>query len=183
MTTVNAKIDNLKALFADAATNEAKAKDAAKAKRESATNVEEQNEFLKLEKRAATHERFNAALSEMSEKALALIAKYKIDAKSLSEQSRELKKRSIAILEAIAHDKRCDDRALDALLHRLAAKRDATLTIDSIRREMQHTTETQASYFKTCASFFKFAQYSKADKSVTFDYENVVLKALLALYA
>jgi len=182
MTTVN-KIETLKALFASAAQNEAQAKEVAKSKRESATNVEEQNEFLKLEKRAATHEKYNAALSDMSEKALALLSKYKVDAQALSEQSRELKKRSIAMLEAIAHSKRVDDTALDALLHRLAAKRDASMTLDAIRREMTHKTETQASYFKTCASFFKFAQYSKSDKTVNFDYESAFLKALIALYA
>lgn len=177
------KIEILKNAFVTFAQNEEVAKNEALMKKEQAQNDEEKREFKKLEQRAATHEKYNVLLSDMSEKALQLAVKLKIDAQALAAQSRELKKRSIAILEAIANSQRVTDKALDAVLQRLAAKSDKTLTIAQIQREMQHSTATQASYFKTCAAFYNFAQYSKADKSVTFDYDAIVLKSLLALYA
>lgn len=177
------KFEEVKSLFAAAAVNEANAKLEALEKANNAENEEEKKEFLKTAKTSQTHERYNEALSSMSDKALALVARYKIDAQALANQSRELKKRSIAILEAIAHSKRCDDRALDAVLQRIAAKHDEKLTIAQIQREMNHSTNTQASYFKTCAVFYKFADYHKADQVVVFDYDNAIIKALLNIYA
>lgn len=177
------KFEEVKATFAAAAVNEANAKIEALEKANSAENEEAKKEFLKTAKTSQTHERFNEALSSMSDKALALVARYKIDAQALANQSRELKKRSIAILEAIAHSKHCDDRALDAVLQRLAAKRDEKLTVAQLQREMNHSTDTQASYFKTCAVFYKFADYHKADKVVVFNYDNAIIKALLNIYS
>lgn len=175
-------VELFKNTFAAAAENERAAKEQAIEKIAAAQSDEEKSEFSKVAKRSATHERFNEALANMSEKALAALSKYKVDASALAQQSRELKKRSIAILEALAHSQRVDDKALDAVLQRLAAKDDHTLTIAQIQREMMHETDTQASYFKNCALFYKFAQYSKADKSLSFDYSAAVLRDLIALY-
>lgn len=168
--------------FEVAAANERAAKEQALEKISAAQSEEEKSEFVKVAKRSATHERFNEALASMSDKALQALAKYKVDASTLAQQSRELKKRSIAILEALAHSQRVDDKALDAVLQRLAAKDDAQLSIAQVQREMMHETDTQASYFKNCALFYKFAQYSKADKSLSFDYSAAVLRDLIALY-
>lgn len=183
MNTVTDKAVAAKSVFADAAVNMQNIKNVNAEKLTSAQNDDEKREFEQARKRAETHEKFNAALSDMSEKALASLSRYNVDAQVLSEQSRELKKRSIAILEAVANNKRVDDTALDAMLQRLAAKKDATMTLAQIQREMNHKTTTQAQYFKTCAQFFNFAQYSKSDKALTFNYDSKVLKDLLKQYA
>lgn len=175
-------IEALKSVFVNAAAQHEVVKTEALTKLETTEVVEERTALLKTAKRAQTHETYNAALAEMSDKALALLHAHKLDAQALAAQSRECKKRSIAMLEAVAHSTRVRDKALDALLQRLAAKSDASLTISQIQREMQHETATQASYFKTFAAFFKFAQYSASDKKVTFDYSNAFLKALIEVY-
>lgn len=182
MTTLNAKAEAAKNVFAVAAQAMTSVKTVNAEKIETATDDDAKAEFVRAYKHADTHERFNNALSSMSDKAMNCISKYAVDAEKLAEQSRELKKRSIAILEALANNKRVDDRALDAVLQRLAAKHDASLNLVQIQREMQHETTTQAQYFKKCAEFFNFAQYSKSDKTMSFNYESKVLKDLLKLY-
>lgn len=177
------KIETIKSVFAEAVENETAIRNELEERLNAAQNDEEREEIKRAFMRANTHTRYNEFLRDMSEKALSTMMKLKVDAKALTEQSRELKKRSIKILEALAHNQRVDDRALDSVLQRLAAKRDSSLTIAQIQREMQHETATQAQYFKTCALFFNFATYSKADKSVTFNYDNNVLKALMNIYA
>lgn len=177
------KIELFKAALIEAAQNESVVKEQAKAMLESAENDADKIENKKVMQRAATHERYNEALAGMSEKALQQAVKYKVDAQAIANQSRELKKRSIAILEALATESRCNDRALDAILQRLAAKRDDKLTVSQIQREMQHKTNTQAGYFKTCAVFYNIASYSKADQTVVFNYDSAMMKALLAIYA
>lgn len=149
-----------------------------------AANADEKEQFEKARKRAETHEVYNTKLAEMSVEALNYLARKMsfVDAAKLAEQSRELKKRSIKIIEALAHNKSVDDRALDAVLQRLAAKSDITLTLLQIQKEMQHETTTQAQYFKTCAEFFNFANYSKADKTLTFKYDAHVLSELMKIY-
>lgn len=176
------KIELFKQALIEAAQNEAVVKAQAQAMLESAENDADKLENKKLFQRAATHERYNEALAGMSEKALQQAVKYKVDAQAIANQSRELKKRSIAILEALATESRCKDKALDAIMQRLAAKRDDKLTVSQIQREMQHDTDTQAGYFKTCGVFYKFAEYSKHDKTVIFNYDSAILKALLNIY-
>lgn len=182
MTTIN-KIEVVKNAFAAAAENEQAVKLQAEASMSAAQNEDEKREHEKLYKRAATHERYNSALSNMTEKALQTMLKLKVDQTALVAQSRELKKRSIAILEALAHNQRVDDRALDSVLQRLASKRDSKLTLTQVQREMQHETTTQAAYFKTCAMFYNFATYNKTDKEIVFNYDAQVLKQLLTIYA
>lgn len=182
MTTIN-KIEVVKNAFVVAAENEQAVKLQAEEKMTQAQNEDEKREHEKLYMRARTHERYNSALSNMSDKALQALIKLKVSESELAAQSRELKKRSIAILEAVAHAQRVDDRALDAVLQRLAAKRESKLSIAQIQREMQHQTATQASYFKTCALFYNFATYNKTDKEVVFNYDSQVLKQLLSIYA
>lgn len=149
-----------------------------------AQSQDEKEEFEKNRKRAETHELYNSKLAEMSVQALNYMStKLKfVDADVLATQSRELKKRSIKIIEALAHSKRVDDKALDAVMQRLAEKNDITLTLQQIQKEMLHETTTQAQYFKTCAEFFNFASYSKSDKTLTFKYDAHVLAELMKLY-
>lgn len=149
-----------------------------------AQSADEKDEFEKNRKRAETHELYNNKLAEMSVQALNYMStKLKfVDAEELATKSRELKKRAIKIIEALAHSKRVDDKALDAVMQRLAEKNDITLTLQQIQKEMLHETTTQAQYFKSCAEFFNFASYSKSDKTLTFKYDAHVLAELMKLY-
>lgn len=176
-------IEALKTVFVTAANAQQVVKDEALQKLETVEAQEERTALEKTAQRAQTHETYNAALADMSDKALALLHAHKLDATALAAQSRECKKRTEKMLEAVAHSTRVKDIALDALLQRLAVKRDASLTLAQIQREMQHKTETQASYFKTFAKFFNLAQYNASEKKVTFDYSNFFLKSLLDTYS
>lgn len=176
------KVESFKSLFSEAARTQEAIKNEAAAKIEVAENDDAKLAHKKSMQRAATHELYNDKLSGMSEKALAVLAKYKVDPKALSEQSRELKKRSIKILEALASSQKVDDRALDAVLQFIESKKSDVLTLEVIRRQMDHETTTQAQYFKTCAIFFGFATYSKSEKELTLRKDNKVLADLLKIY-
>jgi SpoVK/Ycf46/Vps4 family AAA+-type ATPase len=177
------KIEAVKNVFTIAATNEETVKNAALERVTLSQNEEEKSENVKQFKLAQTHERYNALMSDMSDKALKVFIDNKFDAQALVKQSRELKKRSIAMLEAVAHEVKAKDKALDAIMQRIAAKRDAKLSIATIQREMQHATDTQASYFKTCALFYNFAQYDKDAKELTFNYEHTMFSKLIEVYS
>lgn len=182
---LNQKAVAAQTTFIEAAKMQSEVKEAQAAKILEATNSDEKQEFEKARKRAETHETYNSKLSEMSAQALNYLAtKLKfVDVHALATvHSRELKKRSIKIIEALAHNKRVDDKALDAVLQRLAYKKDLTLSLAQIQKEMLHETTTQAQYFKTCAEFFQFASYSKASKELTFKYDAFVLVELMKLY-
>lgn len=182
--TLNQKATIAHSAFVAAAKMQSDVKEVQAAKVLEATSQDEKAEFEKARKRAETHETYNTKLAEMSVEALNYLARKmsSVSAEKLAEQSRELKKRSIKIIEALAHNKTVDDRALDAVLQRLAAKNDITLSLTQIQKEMQHETTTQAQYFKTCAEFFSFANYSKADKTLTFKYDAHVLAELMKIY-
>lgn len=180
---INVKAQAHKEVFATAAVNFAATKAQALSAAEQAQSDDEKSSFIATAKTAQTHERYSAALSDMSEAALKLITRYSVDAEALSKQARELKKRSIAILEAIASKQKVNDRALDAVLQFIVAKDVAAMTLDQVQHQMQHQTTTQAQYFKTCAVFFNFATYSKSEKTITLNKEARILKDLLALYA
>lgn len=182
-TSANAKALASKEVFASAVQTYAQTKEQALANVEKAESSEEKSAFAATAKTASTHERYTEALSNMSEKALASLSKYKIDAEKLATQSRELKKRSIAIIEALVSKQKVNDRALDAVLQYIVAKDAVSMTLEQVRAQMQHETTTQAQYFKTCAIFFNFAQYSKSEKTINFDKNAIVLRELIAIYS
>lgn len=181
--TLNAKAQASKDVFSNVAVQYAQTKEQAANSAANAQNEEERKTFADAAKTAQTHEKYSEALSNMTEKALASLAKYKIDAQSLATQSRELKKRSIAILEALAHKKTVNDRALDAVLQYIVKHDAASMTLEQVRHQMQHETTTQAQYFKSCALFFNFATYSKSEKTINFNKDASVLKDLISLYS
>lgn len=182
MTTLNAKAEAAKNVFATAAVNYSTAKTEALSKVDSSESQDEKALFAKTAKTAQTHERYSEALATMSDKALSILSKYKVDAEALSTQSRELKKRSIAILEALATKQHVNDVALDAVLQFIVAKDASAMTLEQVRHQMQHKTTTQAQYFKTCAMFFNFATYSKSEKTINLNKDAAVLRDLLAIY-
>jgi hypothetical protein len=182
MTTLNAKAQANKDVFVEAAVKYAQTKEQAQQNAERAENETERATFAETAKTASTHERYSNALASMSEKALAVLNKYKVDAAELATQSRELKKRSIKILEALANNKRVDDRALDAVLQYIVAKDAVSMTLDQVQHQMNHETLTQAQYFKTCAVFFNFATYSKSEKLIVLNKDAAVLRDLIKLY-
>lgn len=182
MSTINTKAVANKEAFLNVAQEFTATKVQALSQVEQAQNDEERAAFAATAKTASTHERYTEALSNMSEKALASLNKYKIDASELAKQSRELKKRSIAILEALANKQRVNDRALDAVLQYIVAKDAASMSLMQVQNQMQHETTTQAQYFKTCAMFFNFATYSKSEKTINFNKDAIVLRELIAIY-
>lgn len=183
MTTLNAKAEAAKNVFATAAVNYSTAKTEALSKVDSSESQDEKALFAKTAKTAQTHERYSEALATMSDKALSIMSKYKISAEDLSKQARELKKRSIAILEALANKQHVNDTALDAVLQFIVAKDASAMTLEQVRHQMQHKTTTQAQYFKTCAIFFNFATYSKSEKTINLNKEAPVLRDLLTIYS
>lgn len=130
-----------------------------------------------------THEKYCAIIAKQSDEVIALLNAQKVNAQALALSSRELKKRACFMLQALVSKRAVDDRAFDSLMLRLASKRDSSLTIDQIQREMQHKTATQASYFKTFAEFFNFATYNKSEKKVTFNYDAYFLNELVSVYS
>jgi hypothetical protein len=181
------KLEAFKATFDTAAAHERNIKEQAQAvlsqQDEAEVTPELRAQAKKNMQRAATHERFNEALRDMSEAGHKALAKYKVDAEALAKQSRELKKRSIAILEALGSQAHVNDRALDAVLQFIVEKNPAVVTLEQVRKQMQHETTTQAQYFKTCAIFFKFGDYSKSEKQLILKSDAPVLRDLLKLYA
>jgi hypothetical protein len=181
--TLSAKALSFKEVFDTAATSYAATKNEALQRVEVAETEEDKMLNAATAKRADTHERYTNALSSMSDKALSILSKYKVDAEALASQSRELKKRSVAILEALANNQKVNDRALDAVLQYIVSKNAASMTLLQVQHEMQHETTTQAQYFKTCAIFFKFATYSKSEKKIDLNSDAAVLRDLLKIYA
>jgi len=130
-----------------------------------------------------THEKYCMIIAKQSDEIIAILNAQKVDAQALALSSRELKKRAVFMLQALVSQRKVDDRAFDSVLLRLAAKREASLTVDQIQREMQHKTATQANYFKTFCEFFNFATYSKSEKRVTFNYDAYFLSELVKVYS
>lgn len=179
------KIEAVKSVFATAAQAQNEIKVQAEAQMLQAKETDNHDVALAFKaqfQRAATHEKYNALLADMSDKAVQAMNKYKLSAEDLSKQSREAKKRTIAILEAVANNTFAKDKAFDAIMQVIVAKNPQKMTIDKIQHEMQHKTDTQASYFKRFAEFCKFAQYSVSTKELTFNYEAQIMKDLLSIY-
>lgn len=134
-----------------------------------------------------THATWNKRLAGMSTQASNLVFKYKIDAKVIESQSRELKKRTIGLLEAIANnDPSYLDNGLNAFGHYLKAKGLDNVTTADFQREAQHATGTQSTYCKNAFLFLGMIQ--KAPKVATgkwifdFDADSELLTAYVALF-
>ncbi len=123
-----------------------------------------------------------AKCAKMSDSAINVLIEQKIDAQAMTEQSREFMKRAVFMFEALALKSAVSERAFDAVLQRLASKRDAALSKAQLQREMQHKTTTQASYFCTFCEFFKFASYNKTSEKLEFNYDAYYLNALMQIY-
>lgn len=179
------KIEAVKSVFAQSAQAQAEIKTQAESAMLQALETDNNAEALSFKaqmQRAATHEKFDTQLSSMSDKAVSAMNKYKLSAEELSKQSREAKKRTIALLEAIATNSFAKDKAFDAIMNVIAEKNPEKMTISKIQHEMQHETDTQATYFKRFALFCKFAQYSASTKEVVFNYDSQIMKDLMSIY-
>lgn len=155
--------------------------------------LENKEIVTKKEKKAVstqeTHAKWNQRVAEMSPEASNLVYKFKIDPTAFEAQSRECKKRSIGIMEAISKGSTSAiDNSLDAFLHFVAAKLESgkQITTRDFVREAGHSTSTQAGYAKNC---FKFLGVIKdAPKIETgiflfdFDPESAVFIELMKLY-
>jgi hypothetical protein len=131
----------------------------------------------------ATHSKYCAVIAAQSDAVFQLMLDQKVSLDALATSSRELKKRAVLMLQALASKRAVDDRAFDSVLLRLASKRESKLTVSQMQHEMQHKTDTQASYFKTFCEFFNFATYNKSEKVVTFNYDAYYLSELIKVYS
>lgn len=175
-------VKSVRAVFVAAAEKFAAMSEEAKVKFEAAATAEEKKAHKDTMQENATHAKYCDILAKQSDEVIALLIAQQVDAEALANASRELKKRAVFMLQALVSKRKVDDRAFDSVLLRLAAKRDAKLSIAQIQREMQHSTATQANYFKTFCEFFKFATYSKSEKEVTFNYDSFFLAELVKVY-
>ncbi|MFP3343899.1 hypothetical protein R0J87_15475 [Halomonas sp. SIMBA_159] len=99
-----------------------------------------------------THAKYNASLLELDTKTMQYTLKRSIDLASAVNQSREYKKRLKSMLTACAHrDASKLDKALLALQQALKAKEYSELSVEQIQKIMEHSTATQANYFKKFA--------------------------------
>lgn len=176
-------VKSVRELFVAAAEKFAAVSAEAKSKLEVATSAEEQKAHKDTMQENATHAKYCDSIAKQSDEVLALLIAQKVDCEALANASRELKKRAVFMLQALVSARPVDDRAFDSVLLRIASKRDGKLSIAQIQREMQHSTATQANYFKTFCEFFKFATYSKSEKEVTFNYDAFFLSELVKVYA
>ncbi|SUE95765.1 Uncharacterised protein [Ectopseudomonas mendocina] len=176
-------VKSARAVFANAAEKFAAMSAEAKVKLDAATTPEEQKAHKDTMQENATHAKYCESIAKQSDEVIALLIAQQVDCEALANGSRELKKRAVFMLQALVSGRKVDDRAFDSVLLRLAAKRDSKLSIQQIQREMQHSTATQANYFKTFCEFFKFATYSKSEKEVSFQYDSFFLAELVKVYS
>lgn len=99
-----------------------------------------------------THAKYNASLLELDSKTMQYTIKREIDLSDAVNKSREYKKRLRMFLTACAHrDASKLDKALAALQAHCKQANPQALTVEQVQRIMQHSTATQASYFKNFA--------------------------------
>lgn len=140
-------------------------------------------DIKRAQQRSATHARYDAKLSELSDDALAVCYTFKLDAVSIVSQSRELKKRLMSALNAIAlNDKNKLDKALLNALSVCVVNDAESITVSALQSAMSHETNTQANYFKRFCEFLDIASYEKSAQRLTFKADSAFYKRLIALF-
>jgi hypothetical protein len=177
MTKVKASVKNF--LTISAQSSEQRAQAAAELE---AQHAQHQDDDVKREaQRVATHARYDAKLSVMSEKAATFaVDVLNCDANKIVNASRELKKRLIAICESAANNAAIKDKALAAFIAQLKSSKKSAYTLSEIQSIMSHATTTQASYMKTAFLMFNACEYSSTEKKVTIKRDSNLIKALIA---
>lgn len=130
-----------------------------------------------------THAKYNASLLELDAKTMQYTVKKNINLSDAVNQSREYKKRLKAFLTACAHrDASKLDKALAALQQALKAQQRDAITVEEVQRIMQHSTATQANYFKKFAHELGVVTASRSNQlPMTINKENEVYKDFIAL--
>jgi hypothetical protein len=137
----------------------------------------------RAQQRSATHAKYDSKLSELSSDALAVCYTFKLNAESIVNQSRELKKRLMSALNAIAAtDKNKLDKALLNALTVIVVNNAESISIDALQRAMSHETNTQANYFKRFCLFLDVADYEKSTQTMTFKTDSALYKRMIALF-
>lgn len=181
---MSTKIEAAKNVFVEAANKfAAVALEAENKLKSDELSAEEQKALKDTRDENNTHAKYCAIIAKQSDEVFKVLLSQKVNLQALALSSRELKKRAVFMLQALVSKRAVDDRAFDSVMLRLASKREASLTIEQLQREMQHKTATQASYFKTFAEFFNFATYNKSEKKVTFNYDAYFLSELVNVYS
>lgn len=130
-----------------------------------------------------THAKYNASLLELDAKTMQYTVKKNINLSDAVNQSREYKKRLKAFLTACAHrDASKLDKALAALQQALKAQQRDAITVEEVQRIMQHSTATQANYFKKFAHELGVVTASRSNQvPMIINSDNEVYKDFIAL--
>lgn len=147
-----------------------------------ATHAKTNDEDIKREaQRTATHARYDAKLSMMSESAATFaVETLNVDANKIVNASRELKKRMIAMCESAATGAPLRDKALYAFVQTLKSGKKSVFSISDVQSIMNHATPTQASYMKTAFLTFNACEYNAHEKKITVKRDSDLIKALIA---
>ncbi|MGY2462265.1 hypothetical protein [Vreelandella sulfidaeris] len=130
-----------------------------------------------------THAKYNASLLELDTKAMQYVIKREINFSDAVNQSREYKKRIKMTLTAIAHkDASKLDKALASLQTALKTYDKDEITVDQVARIMQHSTTTQANYFKKFGAELGMVSASRSNQvPMTLNKESAIYKDFIAL--
>ena len=130
----------------------------------------------------ATHGAYGARVAGMTDAGLKVAASYGLTADVINAASREAKKRLIAICEGIAVNAKPRDNAADAALAYLFANdgKAEPFTLDSVCKQMNHETTTQAGYMRTFLALLGAARKEKGAFVMVWDAP--VVNALRAIY-
>ena len=130
-----------------------------------------------------THAKYNASLLDLDAKAVKYTIDKKINLASAVNESREYKKRLKSFLEACANNDASKlDKALAKLQTHLKTSKASTLTVDQVASIMEHSTTTQASYFKKFGTILGVVSSERSNQvPMTLNRDNEVFKDFVSL--
>jgi len=130
-----------------------------------------------------THAKYNASLLDLDAKAMKYTIDKNINLASAVNESREYKKRLKSFLEACANNDASKlDKALAKLQAHMKASSASAITVAQVATIMEHSTTTQASYFKKFATILGVVSSERSNQSpMTINKESDVYKDFVSL--
>ena len=130
-----------------------------------------------------THAKYNASLLDLDAKAVKYTIDKNINLASAVNESREYKKRLKSFLEACANsDASKLDKALAKLQTHLKTSDAKTISVQQVATIMEHSTTTQASYFKKFGTILGVVSSERSNQvPMTINRDNEVFKDFVSL--
>ena len=130
-----------------------------------------------------THAKYNAQLLDLDAAAVKYTIDKKINLAGAVNESREYKKRLKSFLEACASkDASKLDKALAKLQAHLKTTKASMITVDQVATIMEHSTTTQASYFKKFGHLVGVVTAERSNQvPMTINRDNEVFKDFVSL--